>query len=368
MQISDLLDTNVLSRHLSEKTVGTQVHPEESLLIYNYTPRCQFSGEWDAVSEQCRGLIVDQSTGEVVSRPFRKFFNYETITRPETHTGNLPVNPPVVTRKYDGSLGVGYRINGAMKVATRGSFTSDQALWATKWIASVEHQNWPIGWTPLWEIVFDSNRIVVKYPFEGLVLLAMIDIDTGAEMSPKELQKWAKLNSMRCVEFFDKPLEECVSENTENEEGYVLSWPVNGGPNLKIKVKFKDYCTLHKLITQTNAVTVWEMLRDGLEIAKLTKDVPDEFKQWIKELEARFITEFHAIETEAWRLYNAYMEEKNAEDPAKKKAFALYATAQESNITPILFSMLSGKQYAPIIWKQIRPRGDDKPYKVDTEG
>ncbi len=36
-------------------------------------------------------------------------------------------------------------------------------------------------------------------------------------------------------------------------------------------------------------------------------------------------------------------------------------------IAAVLFTMISGKNYAPIVWKMIRLRGDVPTYKVDEE-
>jgi hypothetical protein len=52
--------------------------------------------------------------------------------------------------------------------------------------------------------------------------------------------------------------------------------------------------------------------------------------------------------------------------PDQRKQFALYA-AEKRPVTPILFAMLDGKDYAPIIWKMVKPRGDDKTFKVDID-
>lgn len=48
------------------------------LILFNYTPICQFSKAWDEYTIMARGLIVDKE-GNVVARPFDKFFNYEEV-------------------------------------------------------------------------------------------------------------------------------------------------------------------------------------------------------------------------------------------------------------------------------------------------
>ena len=134
------------------------------------------------------------------------------------------------------------------------------------------------------------------------------------------------------------------------------------------KIKYANYVRLHRLLTQTNAVTVWEMLRDSLDIGALTTDVPADFRSWIDATKARFTDAFAAIELSARAAMDEYTGSTDAADPEAKKAFALWVQANHLPLAPILFAMISGKNYAPIIWKTIRPRGDEeKTFKVDEE-
>jgi len=117
--------------YIEKKLVSEQVHPEDpDIRIFNYTQTVQFSKAWDDVTRQCRGLILNVKTGEVLARPFPKFFNYgEHIQNAWT----IPDEVPIISEKLDGSLGILYSLNGKSWIATRGSFMSDQAIWATEW-------------------------------------------------------------------------------------------------------------------------------------------------------------------------------------------------------------------------------------------
>src|SRR6266852_4602188 len=132
MHISELLDERLLTEHLRNGLVSARRHSRCPLTIYNYTPQCTFANHWDSITEQCRGLIVDDA-GRVIAKPFRKFFNLNTSFRPETHEANLPPEPPEVTDKLDGSLGILWQYDGEVGIATRGAFESEQAVWATRW-------------------------------------------------------------------------------------------------------------------------------------------------------------------------------------------------------------------------------------------
>jgi len=368
MHITELFSAADLQAQLDALMVKATPHPSGKLIIYNYTQRAQFTPElWNRVTDLCRGLIVDP-TGNLVARAFEKFWNLEDARHPETLFENLPATPPLLTRKLDGSLGIGYQLDGRWHVATRGAFLSDQAVWASAWLAENSPSVWPVGFTPVFEIVYPDNQIVVRYEISGLILLALIEIATGEELPYAELLAHGERNRIPVVESFDRPLSACLAEDIPNEEGYVASWPRPGTTPLRVKIKYATYVRLHRLLTQTNAVTVWEMLRDSLDIAALTTDVPADFRAWIDAQTIRFTSAFQAIEDDARAAFAVYPGSKDAADPEAKKAFALWVMANHKELAPILFAMIGGKTYAPIIWKTIRPRGDEeKTFKVDEE-
>ena len=59
-------------------------------------------------------------------------------------------------------------------------------------------------------------------------------------------------------------------------------------------------------------------------------------------------------------------DEKSILTPEQRKQFAIYATAKKP-VTPILFAMLDGKDYGPIIWKMVKPQAEQV-FKTDEEG
>ncbi|MFJ7280503.1 RNA ligase [Kitasatospora sp. NPDC098663] len=150
--IDDLLDPTLLARSLDAGYVREQTHPTLPLRIFNYAEKAVFEREWNEVTLQCRGLVIDPQ-GRILARPYAKFFNYSE--HPECTFGLD--DTVVVTDKLDGSLGILYPLpDGGHAIATRGSFASDQALHATKvWqeryadTASVKS-----GVTYLFEIIF----------------------------------------------------------------------------------------------------------------------------------------------------------------------------------------------------------------------
>lgn len=188
--LASLLDAAELAAAIEAGYVKVQHHPGLPLVIYNYTERCQWERAWTDVTLQCRGLIADDA-GMVLARPWAKFFNYG-----EHPEGSIDLGAPAeVTDKLDGSLGILYPVPDGWAIATRGSFTSDQAIWATEWFrryANLEFFN--PRHTYLFEILIRWNRIVVHYDWEGLVLIGIVDTETGRDIDlpadPRLLQAW----------------------------------------------------------------------------------------------------------------------------------------------------------------------------------
>ena len=102
-------------------TLGdVRVAREGDLLMFAYTPAAQYAGRWNAFERMSRGLILDATTGEVVARPFDKFYNWDEGGRTSDTTFDY------VMEKVDGSLIICFHHGGRWRAATRGSFTSDQ--------------------------------------------------------------------------------------------------------------------------------------------------------------------------------------------------------------------------------------------------
>src|SRR5690242_13723962 len=144
-----------------EGYITIQEHPTAELWILNYSQKCQFAGYWTAETMQCRGLIVDTDF-RIVARPFVKFFNLEQHLAME----GMPVlrwdQPYVIQEKMDGSLGILYWADGVPCIATRGSFISDQAVFATNLLRTRYVQvEFAPQYTYLFEIIYPANRIVV---------------------------------------------------------------------------------------------------------------------------------------------------------------------------------------------------------------
>jgi len=256
---------------IDEGLVSCRKHPVEDLWILNYTPECQFSRAWNEVTLQCRGLIVD-AEGKDIARPFKKFFNISEHDNPDFE--QIPYGTSFKAyEKMDGSMGISYWSSGGWEIATRGSFESDQAHFATtllshKYSEAMSKMN--PAWSYIFEIIYKENRIVVDYGnTQELVLLGVIDTKSGHEY-PLEIM--AQATGFRIPQCFDVSDIESLPRDTQNFEGYVVRFD-NG---LRVKVKLDDYVRLHKLMTGITPNRIWEMLAAGQDVESVVKELPDE--------------------------------------------------------------------------------------------
>jgi hypothetical protein len=361
--LKNILPFDLFAGMRDEGYLRAQVHPlYPELTIINYTEAAQFDRVWNAVTNVCRGLIVVtgpnglDEDAEVLARPFNKFHNLNTEYVPETKEENLPDEKPLVTTKLDGSMGVLYEYDGKVWMATRGSFDSEQARWATAWVRKhfagrglQQYRQWLPDTTPVFEVIYAENRIVVDYDFEGVVLLSIIDNATGREYPRDSVETFATTQGFKVVPKFDKTLAECAAENTANEEGYVLTYS-NG---VKVKVKFEEYVRLHRILTGLNPKTVWEMLsqNQSAAIETLLNDpkMPEGFVKWLREVATELKAKFAALEAEALVVFRARPQSY------VRKDHALYFK-QTPHLSSILFALLDGKPYAEIIWDRLKPK------------
>lgn len=337
-----------LNREVAKGHVRAVRHPEFPLTIYGYTPEVQYGKLWNPVTIICRGLILDDDY-KVVARPFSKFLNWQEWP-PEKQEAYTSVPIRSITEKMDGSLGIGFWWNGDFHIASRGSFTSDQAQWANKNKQRFDPKNYYYGFpeesTPLFEIIAPWNRIVVDYgDREDLVLLDVLDNDTGKPVGWKLAEYWDGTT----VPEYEPDLERALAVEGDGtkREGLVITW--EDGERAKLKIE--DYVRLHKILTDTNAVRVWEAIQDGTgaTLRAMLDTVPDEFYKWVQDVSADLWDKYWDIEAAALIDFQGLVH--LAED--SRKAFALEAT--KTPYPDLLFSLLDGKDYSASIWKRIRP-------------
>lgn len=330
---------NILERYVNDGWLISQVHPTLPLTIYNYSQATQYEGYWDEVTLSCRGLVIDHK-GNIVARPFRKFFNIEE----KRHT---PTEDFEVYEKMDGSLGILFMYGGEWIFSSRGSFTSEQAIKGRELLNKYNLDLLSPGYTYLFEIIYPENRIVVDYKgLEDVVLLGCIETTDGNEIDIHTEYYASHFNVVKKYNGVSdySTLKGMISDNAE---GFIVKFS-NGD---RMKIKGEEYLRLHRVMTNVSTTAVWEILSTGGSMAEILKDVPDEFFDKVDEVVKDLCIRFENIK----RDYMSYfLDITNRVVSTDRKAFA--EEAKRYNHPSLLFGIMDGKDISSAVWKIIKPQ------------
>lgn len=339
-----MIDIETLKKYEKKGLLRCNHHPKLPLIIWNYTLEVQYENLWDEITLQCRGLVTDES-GNIVARPFKKFFNIEQ----SKHT---PTKDFEVFEKMDGSLGICFLYERKVVCATRGSFISEQAQWMKNYTEKYNFKYILVeGFTYLFEIIYPENRIVVDYgDKERLVLLSIIETGSSKEIPYEDIEMdgWDIVNKYDEVEDYTT----LKSKIKDNFEGFVVKFS-NGD---RVKIKGEEYIRLYKIITQISTKSIWKCLSNNDDITDYLNEVPDEFYDKVKDYENELKEKYKKIEKEYKWIFKKtrydYFKVHNRE--FSRKEFA--PIALQYTYPKILFCMLDGKDYSSIIWNILKPQ------------
>lgn len=361
--MEDLFDMDLYLQMVASGFVKVQRHPQfpNQLAIANYTHKTQQNYHWNEVTEQCRGLIFNPLTKEIIARPFRKFYNYDESRAPKIEGGQRVT----AFDKIDGSLGILYRTpDGEAAIATRGSFTSDQALWATEWIRAdaeryaVFQENavdWSFYITDLFEIVYPENRIVVSYDYSGLVYLVSVDVQTGRADHGGDV--YAEVCQITTPLYYGNFGGLFTKEERQNAEGYVVYANDITGQKM-VKVKYEEYVRLHRIVSNLSRKSVWEAMGGPYMdfVDKLVADIPEEHEKWVREVAQELFGEYISLAI----MVNELLQQTSKLEGRRAKA--IYATQESGypkSVQSAFFSALDNKPYVSVLWDAVKPKGDE---------
>lgn len=400
VRIRDLFGSTQLKVAIDDGDVRERRHPRLPLTILNYTEQAAYARHWNEITEQSRGLIADSRNGRLVARPFRKFWNHN---EPESAGAIAAGGPVTVTSKEDGSLGVLYpvpsaswllgdvfgRTTGEFRVATRGSFASEQALHATEVWRNRYAGRWspPRGYTALFEIVYPANQIVLDYHgTDDLILLGFVHNRTGRSHSADSPLGTRWPGPRATVLPYGSFHAALADEPQEGVEGYVVHFLDS---DRRVKIKGPWYLQMHRLVTGLSARVLWEHLAinfcqghydDPKHLVRLFMMGPDRVKR-IQDAGADWYDSFVAAapdELQTW-ISNTVdgmcdsVEEMRAEVHVEfvrlasgaagdRRQFA--AAAGKHPHSGALFALWDNRQIDSYLWREARP-AHELPYKIN---
>lgn len=331
-------------------------HPDYDLYISNYTNKAQFENAWTESERVCRG-VIHYANGQIIARGMPKFFN-----EGDPRVGELgPDEEFWLFEKFDGSLGVTYVTpDGDVCVATRGSFTSDQAVMGQHMLDSEAYralrtmivEEARINRTVLVEIIYPENKIVVDYGDEAaLVWLGTVHNETG--------RFWPNYNNA----IVQTTMNAGVPMIPSNKEGYVAI--TDDGKMFKIKSE--EYKHLHKLTFGTSNKSVWEVwAHQGYEgIRALKQTLPASLNVWIDR-------EVRKLEIQQSKLYlqtlAAYSDVTQGESYIERRWIGKRLQDKYPELLSFVFTFIDKDDQALVesIRKSLKPKSF-KPYRTEPK-
>ena len=321
--------------------------------VINYMVSLENTFLWDendpvgsAVRRECRGLIFDIGTGNLISRPYHKFFNVGEKEETQLNKINL-YEPHVVLEKLDGSMIRPILTPEGFRLATKAGVT-DVAMNAEVFIADKPHYDTFIrkciqkGTTPLFEWVSRKNRIVVDYPEDNLILTGIRYNHTGSYLTYPVMKYYATSWNIPVVKAVDglavQNIDLFVKQVREWDDGEGIVVRFDSGHMVKIKAD--QYVLRHKskeAINQEKNVlqTILEESVDDL-VPLLTPEDGDR----IQRFQNSFWMGLDKVALEMAELFvegnKMYPEKKDfAVEFVQKKVSSLHA--------PIMYAMKGGR-------------------------
>ena len=333
------------------------------LRVYTYTDQCVHENAWSRLTRMARGIVVDRRTKEVVARPFDKFFNLNE--KPETQERRLPWKDGYrVFEKVDGWLGTLYRHLGDYRISTRGSFHSEGAEWATKFLQeNHDLAGLPDETTLVFEIVTGLTKIFVEYDDEGLMLLAAFDRHSGDEYPWEQVVEWGERYGFRIPKTYEHDLQDCLRIAGELDgrrgEGFVIRF----NDSTRIKIKGEDYCRRARIASNLTPLAVWEAMENGVVDEDYRSKVDDDFRSRMDEIADTLESQYRIVVSQMEGDLRIVVAATGGDDgdakelcrTERRRKFA--ENSKAVNHCKMMFSMLDGKlrKFDRYVKEAIRP-------------
>ena len=233
---------------IEQKMVFISKDEDLGISVLKYTKPAVYTQTWNNVTKNCRGLVIDNETGEVLARPFAKFYNYNEPSCPPLDWDEEGVT---VMDKADGSLGIFVEKHNIL--CTPGSSKSAQAIEGTKMLRQKDDFKPVKGRTYMFEIIYPEIGNVLDYgDTRELILLGATNTNTGEIIDVDDIPEWT---GKKIEKFPVNTLRETIAmPPRKNAEGFVVRFK----DGTMVKVKQEDYMILHKKLSNLTPRLIWE--------------------------------------------------------------------------------------------------------------
>ena len=229
---------------ISEKPYCIKVTEKEGLVCFKYS---QIDSDFnEPLVRECRGIILEKDTWNVVAYAFNKFFNFG-----ESYADEIDWASARVLEKVDGSLIKVYYYNG-WRVGTNSTIDADDAkllappyetfmdlFSAAADICGLDYNKLDPHYTYIFELRSPYNKVVV--PYEDI---RIIHIGTRNNITCEEVE--VDIGIEKPKQYMLSSLDDCIAMAATfdfTKEGFVV---VDKNYH-RVKVKSEDYVRVHRL-------------------------------------------------------------------------------------------------------------------------
>lgn len=204
----------------------------------------------NALRRECRGMIFCNETGNILRRPYHKFFNVNERDETQEKAVNLS-EPHVILEKLDGSMIVPFSVNdkiiwGTKMGATEVAKPVEEFVKDRREYHEFAKEALNNGWSPIFEWCSRKQRIVLDYAEDQLILTAMRNMYTGEYALHGNLEMLGKGYAIPVVRAFEPQTDMGAfleyTRDLQDLEGFVVRF--EDGHMLKLKCHW--YVQIHK--------------------------------------------------------------------------------------------------------------------------
>lgn len=284
-----------------------KIEPVNGVNVASFTYRLASYGDFCKPGAlNMRGITFDVDTGELLALPFHKFFNHgeNPFTDPKLIETWTIAN---VREKVDGSLIYFFKTGDKLHAKTKFDCSAPQAMFALDQVEkNPEWKTWiedmiNDDWTPMFEMVGPSNRIVLPYNVDHLIYLGCRNMKTGKVNYERYLPSRMISPAPSMFTNVQTIIEYCQSSNAL-EEGFVVEF-TNGEI---VKYKTRKYVDLHHTLSSlTNeknlaSLILKEQLDDLFEL------IPGEYHDEIRAFETKVKAKYNHLLHAGNEFYEEY--------------------------------------------------------------
>ena len=295
----------------------------------------EFWDMYDGFYQECRSLVINIIKEELVLTPFKKFRNLNECE--ENSIENIKKKIEIaksieITDKLDGSMqSARWYDNKVIMSGSQALNKSESWRLADGYNMLTTNKNYVTmlkdysDYTFIFEYISLKDAHVVLYDKsqEGLYLIGVREVETGNQLSYKDVLGLAKKYDVKCTKLYDKTLDEVMSELTVykayEKEGFVMN--IDGH---MVKIKCDDYVNIHRILSNISSINLIIQKISEDQFDDLISKVPESYRDRVMNVANIIFNYINETDRIVKELYETA-------DKADKKTFMIWVDNNVDN-------------------------------------